>query len=76
MEDGIIIYKNNSNKQLHLKEASVAHLMEQSRMSPTLNRNEFIKVPPHLKKNALSMIPKKILHRKGNAMGYVKYFIG
>ena len=27
----------------------VAYLMEQRRMSPTLNRKEFIRVAPHLK---------------------------
>jgi hypothetical protein len=31
------------------RKALMAYLMEQSSMSPTLNRKEFIKVPPHLK---------------------------
>jgi hypothetical protein len=28
----------------------MSYLMEQSSMSPTLNKKEFIKVPPHLKR--------------------------
>jgi len=51
----------------------MAYLMEQSSMSPTLNRKEFIKVPPHLKQIDLFVLMRFIISKTAEKNSRPRY---